>query len=185
MRNSAAGEVPPPGAGLNTVTAAEPLDSISPASMVAESCVGETKVVGRFSPFQRTTDPVAKPPPVTVRVKLDPPRVFEDGLSALIAGNGCVTLVVVVAVVLRLVFEETVLKVAVEDKIPPVTGTTTSKRVADSPAGRVPGVQTSGVDPEHCPCDGVMDDTITAAGSAKETMMPPASPDPLFVTVTA
>ncbi len=49
--------VPPPGPALNTVTVAVPAVAMSAAVIEAVSCNGETKVVVRFEPFQRTTEP--------------------------------------------------------------------------------------------------------------------------------
>ena len=64
-------EVPPPGVGLKTVTEAVPAVAMSAAVMAAVSWVDEPKVVVRFAPFQRTTEPLMKLVPVTVRVKAD------------------------------------------------------------------------------------------------------------------
>ena len=49
-------EVPPPGVGLNTVTAAVPVAAMSLAGMDACSCVLLTNVVVRLLPFHRTTE---------------------------------------------------------------------------------------------------------------------------------
>ena len=49
-----AAEVPPPGAGLNTVTLAVPGVAISVFRIDALTWVGETKVVVRLAPFHRT-----------------------------------------------------------------------------------------------------------------------------------
>ena len=49
-------DVPPPGVGLNTVTAAVPVAAMSLAGIAAWSCVLLTNVVVRLLPFQRTTD---------------------------------------------------------------------------------------------------------------------------------
>jgi hypothetical protein len=56
-------EVPPPGVGLLTVTAAVPAEAISEVRIDAVSCVAETKVVVRFDPFQRTLEVETKPLP--------------------------------------------------------------------------------------------------------------------------
>src|SRR2546425_5533778 len=53
-------DVPPPGAGLNTVTCAVPATAMSAGGITAVSCVAETYVVARFAPFQRTTEPATK-----------------------------------------------------------------------------------------------------------------------------
>ena len=56
-------EVPPPGAGLETVIAAVPADATSPAAIDARSSVELTKVVARTEPFQRTVEAGTKPEP--------------------------------------------------------------------------------------------------------------------------
>lgn len=61
--------VPPPGAGVNTVTDAVPALAISATNICAFSCVPLTKVVTRSVPFQRTIELLAKLVPVTVSVK--------------------------------------------------------------------------------------------------------------------
>src|SRR5262245_22362705 len=65
-------ESPPP-AGLNTVTWALPWPLISLAEIEARSWLADTNVVVRSAPFQRTTELLANPAPLTVRVKADPP----------------------------------------------------------------------------------------------------------------
>jgi hypothetical protein len=60
--------VPPPGGGVETVTAAVPIDATSPARMAARSCVLPTNVVARFAPFHFTIDAAVNPVPVTVNV---------------------------------------------------------------------------------------------------------------------
>ncbi len=82
------GDSPPPGAGLKTVTLAVPAVAMSVTGIAAVSWVSETKVVGRLAPFQRTTAPLAKPEPFTVRVKAAPPAVAVAGASEVIAGAG-------------------------------------------------------------------------------------------------
>ena len=62
-------EVPPPGDGLKTVTAATPALAMSPAGIEAVSRVEPRNVVARSPPFQRTTDPETKLLPLTVRLK--------------------------------------------------------------------------------------------------------------------
>ncbi len=66
-------EVPPPGAGLNTVTEAVPAVAMSAAVIDALNWVEETYVVVRFDPFQRTTELDLKPLPFTVNVNAAPP----------------------------------------------------------------------------------------------------------------
>ena len=45
-------------------------------------------MVGRSDPFQRTTDPLTKFEPLTVRVKAGPPAVAEAGLMLASTGAG-------------------------------------------------------------------------------------------------
>src|SRR6267142_5878670 len=61
-------DVPPPGAGLNTVTDAVPAVARSVAGMDAVSCDAETNIVVRLAPFHRTTDALMKFVPFTVSV---------------------------------------------------------------------------------------------------------------------
>ena len=68
-------EVPPPGAGVNTVTEAVPATAMSAAGIAAVNRVEETNVVVRSAPFQSTTELATKPVPLTVSVKPDPPAV--------------------------------------------------------------------------------------------------------------
>jgi hypothetical protein len=60
-------ELPPPGAGLKTVTTAVPAVAMSLAEICAVTQLPLPLVVGRSLPFQRTTEPVAKSVcPITV-----------------------------------------------------------------------------------------------------------------------
>jgi hypothetical protein len=81
-------EVPPPGAGLKTVTLAVPADAISATVMAAVTWEGETKVVVRFAPFHLTTLVEVKLAPFTVRVKAEPPAVVEVGERVVVEGTG-------------------------------------------------------------------------------------------------
>ena len=81
-------EVPPPGAGLNTVTLAVPPEAISALLICAVSCPLLTKVVVRGLPFQLTTELATKPVPFTVSTKLAPPTAVDEGLSVVIVGTG-------------------------------------------------------------------------------------------------
>src|SRR5207245_2107844 len=67
--NGKAVEVPPSGAGLNTVTCAVPGVRMSVARIVAWSSVVRRTVVGRFAPFQRTTELETKLLPFTFKTK--------------------------------------------------------------------------------------------------------------------
>jgi len=81
-------EVPPPGDGLKTVTAAKPGVAISVAGIETISSVLLRKVVVRVEPFQRTSDVVTKPVPITDRVKAGPPAGVDDGLRRVTVGVG-------------------------------------------------------------------------------------------------
>jgi len=96
MVNVTAPDSPPPGAGLKTVTFAVPAVAMSLAGMAAVSWVLETKVVGRSFPFQRTTEPVTKFVPVTVRVNPPLPATVVAGLIVVIVGDGFVMVKVAV-----------------------------------------------------------------------------------------
>jgi hypothetical protein len=61
-------EVPPPGAGLTTVTWAVPAAAMSAAGIAAVNRVEETYVVVRFAPFHWTTELELKPLPLAVSV---------------------------------------------------------------------------------------------------------------------
>jgi len=88
MLNVSALEVPPPGAGLTTVTWAVAAVPMSLAGIAAVSCVLLTKVVVRSLPFHRTTELDRKFVPLTVRVKPELPAVALEGEMELIAGTG-------------------------------------------------------------------------------------------------
>ena len=79
---------PPPGAGLNTVTARVPAVAISVAEILAVIRVDETKVVVRFDPAHCTTELVVKPVPLTVSVNADRPAFRDVGLIEEIVGTG-------------------------------------------------------------------------------------------------
>src|SRR5262245_55415112 len=88
MVNVAAADVPPPGAGLTTVTLAVPADATSVAGIVAVNCVALTKIVVRVLPFHRTLEPLTKPVPLTVNVKPALPAMVAFGEIDVIAGAG-------------------------------------------------------------------------------------------------
>jgi hypothetical protein len=81
-------EVPPPGAGLTTVTDAVPAVATLAAGTVAVSCVEETNVVVRAEPFQSTVEVETKLVPFTVKVNEPLPAVVEVGLIEVIVGTG-------------------------------------------------------------------------------------------------
>ena len=92
--NVAAGEVPPPGAGLNTVTWAVPELAMSVAVIAEVNCVVLTYIVVRAAPFQFTTELLMKPEPLTVRLKAVPPAVALLGERLVIVGAGLGALIV-------------------------------------------------------------------------------------------
>ena len=81
-------DVPPPGAGLVTVTVAVPAVAISAAVMAAVSCVALTNVVVLAAPLNFTTDVDTKPVPLTVRMKAAPPAVALVGEREVAVGAG-------------------------------------------------------------------------------------------------
>jgi hypothetical protein len=88
-------DVPPPGAGVNTVIDALPALAISAAVIAAVNWVDEPKVVVRLLPFMRTTDePFTKPVPFTVSEKDAPPAVTDVGEMLVVVGAGFVDVMV-------------------------------------------------------------------------------------------
>src|SRR5262249_24095722 len=83
-----AADVPPPGAGVNTVMLGVPAAAISLAAMAAVSCVDETNVVVRLAPLTWTIEPLVKLEPVAVRVKAAPPAEAVVGLMLDKTGAG-------------------------------------------------------------------------------------------------
>lgn len=79
-------EIPPPGAGLVTVTLNVPVFAMSEALMVAVSLVALTYVVVRGDPAQSTTDVLTKFLPFTVSVKPELPTSMLFGEREVIAG---------------------------------------------------------------------------------------------------
>src|SRR6267143_5615650 len=90
MLNVCAAEVPPPGAGVTTVTDAVAAVARSAAGMAAVSCVALTKVVVRAAPFQRTVEPLPKLLPFTASVNAAPPTLALEGESDASVGTGLV-----------------------------------------------------------------------------------------------
>src|ERR1035441_9699408 len=87
IENEAPAEVAPP---LETVMVTVPADTIRLLPTVAVNCVALTNVVGSAVPFHWTTAPEAKPLPLTVSVKLDPPAVVVEGFRLLIVGDAVI-----------------------------------------------------------------------------------------------
>ena len=81
-------EVPPPGVGLKTVTAAEPAVAMSVVLMAAVSIELLTNVVVRSVPFQRITELLTKFEPFTCKLKPGAPAMALFGESDVIAGTG-------------------------------------------------------------------------------------------------
>ena len=77
-------ETAPP--GFSTVTEALPAAAMSAAVIAAVRWVALTKVVVRFAPFQRTTEPLTKLLPFTVSVKAGPPAAALLGESEVNVG---------------------------------------------------------------------------------------------------
>src|SRR5712691_3487938 len=87
----AAPEVPPPGAGLNTVTLDVPTLLMSAAVIWAASCVPLTNVVKRSLPFHRTTEPSTKPVPLMESANATSPLVLLVGEMVVIFDRGTLT----------------------------------------------------------------------------------------------
>ena len=88
MVNDRVPDVPPPGAGLVTVTVAVPAVAIAAAVIAAANCVALTKVVVLVAPLNFTTDVDTKAVPLTVRVKAAPPAVALVGEREAAVGAG-------------------------------------------------------------------------------------------------
>jgi len=89
--------------------------------MDAVNCVLLTKVVIRFTPFQRTTDDKLKLLPLTVRVKAGPPAVALFGESEVSEGTGLLIVIVTVAGPLSTIPSFT-LKVKLSEPVKPTAG---------------------------------------------------------------
>jgi hypothetical protein len=83
-----AAEAPPPGAGLVTVTGKLPAVATALAGTWAVSRVADTKVAVRVAPLNRTTEPVPKPVPFTVRLNVALPATAVAGARLLMVGAG-------------------------------------------------------------------------------------------------
>jgi hypothetical protein len=81
-------DTPPPGVGLNTVTVALPALATSAALIAAVSCVGDTYVVVRLVPFQRTAELGTKFVPFTVSVNAPLPADAVVGAMLVVVGTG-------------------------------------------------------------------------------------------------
>jgi len=74
------------GVGFSTVTGYDPTLAMSPDFIDAVSLVAFTKVVDLLLPFQRTLEPLTKPVPFTVNVKLLPPTLTALGETLVMEG---------------------------------------------------------------------------------------------------
>ena len=88
MVNVNAFEVPPPGAGLTTVTAAVPAMATSDALTVAVNFSPLTKVVASAEPFQLMVEEAMKFVPFTVRLNAAAPVVTLAGEREVVVGTG-------------------------------------------------------------------------------------------------
>lgn len=87
-------DVPPPGAGLTTVTMGVPLVATSEAGTEAVSCEALTYVVVSAVPFQSTVEDATKSLPLTVRVNAVDPAATLDGEIEEIEGTGLTAVIV-------------------------------------------------------------------------------------------
>jgi hypothetical protein len=79
-------DVPPPGAGLVTVTGTVPAEAMAAAGMATVNCVELTTAVAGVVPPKLTTEAATKFVPLTVRVKPAPPATALVGEIAAIVG---------------------------------------------------------------------------------------------------
>src|SRR5438093_4278893 len=84
-------DVPPPGAGLNTVMVGVPVLATSAARIAAVTWVAVPKLVVRGTPLTCTTAPATKPVPVTVNVNAGLPAARLAGFNAVMVGTGLLT----------------------------------------------------------------------------------------------
>jgi hypothetical protein len=89
-------DVPPPGAGVTTVTGTIPAVAISVAGTTAVISPAETKVVTSGTPFQSTTEEAEKSEPAAVNVNCELPAVDDAGLIEVRTGAAFVMSAVVV-----------------------------------------------------------------------------------------
>jgi hypothetical protein len=81
-------EVPPPGAGLVTVTASVSVEAMLDAGMAAVNCVESTNVVTGADPAKLTIEDATKFVPLIVSVKAAPPARLLFGEIVVIVGVG-------------------------------------------------------------------------------------------------
>ena len=110
MAKFAVPERPPPGAGLKTLSAAEPALAMSATVIGTVNCEAETKVVTRSAPLNLTTEPLIKLLPLSASVNAAPPAIALSGVSIAIAGTG---------------FGGVIVKTAASEEMPPAAGSKT------------------------------------------------------------
>ena len=81
-------EVPPPGAGVDTMTSAVAALATSAAEIEATSRLALTTVVGRGDPFHRATENASKPLPSIVSENAGSPARAPYGVSDVMLGTG-------------------------------------------------------------------------------------------------
>jgi hypothetical protein len=81
-------EAPPPGAGLVTVTAGVPAETMLEARMAAVNCMELTNVAGAAAPPKFTIEDAMKFVPLIVSVKAAPPATALFGEMDVIVGVG-------------------------------------------------------------------------------------------------
>jgi hypothetical protein len=81
-------EVPPPGAGLVTVTVSVPVEAMLDAGMAAVNCVELTNVVAGAEPLKLTIEAATKFVPLIVSVKAALPARLLFGEIVVIVGVG-------------------------------------------------------------------------------------------------
>ena len=81
-------EVPPPGAGLVTVTAGVPVEAMLAGGMATVNCVELTKVVASADPPKLTIEAATKLVPLTVSVRAAPPATILLGEIVVRVGVG-------------------------------------------------------------------------------------------------
>jgi hypothetical protein len=79
-------EVPPPGAGLVTVTAVVPAEAMLEAGMAAVNCVELTNVVAAVAPPKSTIEVAMKFVPLIASVNAAPPATALFGEMEVIVG---------------------------------------------------------------------------------------------------
>src|SRR3984893_1733790 len=86
-------DVPPPRAGLNTVTGTVPELAMSIAGTAAVNCAALMNVVVSATPFHCTTDPLTKLLPFTVSVNVALPTAAKFGASDVSTGTGLLAII--------------------------------------------------------------------------------------------